>query len=425
MQETPEIKYISHVWDGENRVLENETIDQNFKIEYEKGENKTYQPQINNKRLCIFKFNIVKIIAPENTYITKLEFTNDKTSSYTYCNDDLIEGYNWIPQNPTPDVTITKKGDGGETAISYITGIKIYYYSEKTTIKAPEPKALYDESANTITIQAFNEDNNIIDNANFSYQLSTEDATPTELLNEYTEPISLLDYPNGLYHLWAMTQIDGYDNSDITYLGEFVVDNEDIPTIDYKKMSYKELVEGHWYIITSGDNKFALGLPDGFGLYSAVNLNMDVYKGTITVKQNQFDDMGILEFTYRNGNLIEKNTGKPLQDNNTVAQNTKTTQPKVTFETIDDSNHIIKINGQQLGFDGSTFGFSTNHNQSITLYTTGSDINTGIDNIVKNNSDINNTTTYYNLQGIRIQEPVTPGIYLKRQGKTTTKVLIH
>ena len=64
-------------------------------------------------------------------------------------------------------------------------------------------------------------------------------------------------------------------------------------------------------------------------------------------------------------------------------------------------------------------------------------MDTSIDNILideKESAGINGTVSdtdnadapveYYNLQGIRVNNP-TSGVYIRRQGSTTTKVLIN
>ena len=44
-----------------------------------------------------------------------------------------------------------------------------------------------------------------------------------------------------------------------------------------------------------------------------------------------------------------------------------------------------------------------------------------IDNI---NADKSAEVEYYNLQGVRVNEPAAGGIYIRRQGSTTEKILI-
>ena len=48
---------------------------------------------------------------------------------------------------------------------------------------------------------------------------------------------------------------------------------------------------------------------------------------------------------------------------------------------------------------------------------------TGVEDISTDNDDADDENTeYYNLQGIRVHQPLAPGIYIRRQGNTVTKV---
>ncbi|MDE5635973.1 MAG: chitobiase/beta-hexosaminidase C-terminal domain-containing protein, partial [Muribaculaceae bacterium] len=51
-------------------------------------------------------------------------------------------------------------------------------------------------------------------------------------------------------------------------------------------------------------------------------------------------------------------------------------------------------------------------------------INTGIDNVVVDN-DENTPVEYYNLQGVRVENPAAGQLYIKRQGSKATKVIIR
>lgn len=48
---------------------------------------------------------------------------------------------------------------------------------------------------------------------------------------------------------------------------------------------------------------------------------------------------------------------------------------------------------------------------------------TGVEDVVSDGADADNAETeYYNLQGIRVRQPLAPGIYIRRQGNVVTKV---
>ena len=59
----------------------------------------------------------------------------------------------------------------------------------------------------------------------------------------------------------------------------------------------------------------------------------------------------------------------------------------------------------------------------IAAYSMTRRIVTGVEDISTDNDDADDENTeYYNLQGIRVHQPLAPGIYIRRQGNTVTKV---
>ena len=50
-------------------------------------------------------------------------------------------------------------------------------------------------------------------------------------------------------------------------------------------------------------------------------------------------------------------------------------------------------------------------------------IMTGVVDIATDGYDVDDADTeYYNLQGVRVHQPLAPGIYIRRQGNVVTKV---
>lgn len=287
---------------------------------------------------------------------------------------------------------------------------------------APAPKLTsYDETNNIITLSVLQEDGTPIDNAKILYSLTTDDTKPLEC-NEVYNPSEGIRLDPGTHYLWAKTQIDGYDDSDITFIESFTIDdNIETPTIAYMSMIYgQELTQNHWYIITADYDgaRYAMGTAtNDDGSYVAIKLTQN--EGTILAKLNEFDNNGIAEYTYNNGQLIEKNSGTPLQP---TAQTSRAAQSTL-FNIGTDNKHTLTVSGQSLGFNGQSFGFGPNYTNAIKLYTTGSDKNTGITDIVSDNQN-DKRPVYYNLQGIQITTP-THGLYIKRQGNKITKVIIQ
>lgn len=287
---------------------------------------------------------------------------------------------------------------------------------------APAPKLTsYDETNNIITLSVLQEDGTPIDNAKILYSLTTDDTKPLEC-NEVYNPSEGIHLDPGTHYLWAKTQIDGYDDSDIIFIESFTIDdNIETPTIAYMSMIYgQELTQNHWYIITADYDgaQYAMGTATNVdGSYAAIKRAQN--EGTILAKLNEFDNNGIAEYTYNNGQLIEKNSGTPLQPTAQTSRAAQSTQ----FNIDTDNNHTLTVSGQSLGFNGQSFGFGPNYTNAIKLYTTGSDKNTGITDIVSD-KQADEQPLYYNLQGIQITTP-TQGLYIKRQGNKITKVLIQ
>ena len=54
-----------------------------------------------------------------------------------------------------------------------------------------------------------------------------------------------------------------------------------------------------------------------------------------------------------------------------------------------------------------------------------SDDQSGIDSIVTDSADENAPVEYYNLQGIRLSEPVAGQIVIRRQGSKVSKIVVR
>ena len=58
--------------------------------------------------------------------------------------------------------------------------------------------------------------------------------------------------------------------------------------------------------------------------------------------------------------------------------------------------------------------------KAMTIEITPKDITVGVDNIA---FDVNAPVEYYNLQGVKVENP-TKGIFIKKQGTKATKVVL-
>ncbi len=84
------------------------------------------------------------------------------------------------------------------------------------------------------------------------------------------------------------------------------------------------------------------------------------------------------------------------------------------------SGNTLSWEGTWGAYDNGWFGYYKNC--TITLPFSLSDENAGIDDITIDNNDA--PVEYFNLQGMRINEPTAGQIVIRRQGNTTTKVLV-
>lgn len=399
--------------------------------------NGSWPPRTTKKSIRLYKDNFMTIKLPDNANITSLKINISDKSANTIlkCNETDIptssNSIDWYTEYPTNTVTLLSYSTDGEALDNISIGsITINYYINPDSQEkiAPDPIITYDQTTDLITMEILDSDGNTIKGSFIFFGFTDVDQTPEkELINQiFIEPaqISQLCGIPGTYDLWVYAHIDGYADSPMKKYGPFIVEpfSHGSDELEYKLHTGNSLIEFHWYIITNLEGTKALGSAID-NSFSAPELNI-VNIGTphYWAKKDEFDKKGILEFQYINGQLIEKNSQIPLQPLTSAIQTTySNANARINIEKTEDNNHIITIDGQQLGFDGTTFGFTEDHNQLLRIFTTGKSINTNSDIII--NDEENTTTIYYNLQGLQV-EPTKKGLYIKQQGNKTTKVII-
>lgn len=392
-----------------------------------------YQPRTTTSSVRLYRTNYITIELPDNANITSIHITTTEKTEYLLpgsdCNSDPLSTNSstieWYAHTPVNLITITngtaiEETNPGSTSISSI----VVNYYEKPQPVVPTPTVSYDPSTDILSIQVLDPDKNPINNASLYFCFTEDEQTPDKntIQNIYDIPVLLSQVCDpGTYYLWVYASIDGYSDSTPTKYGPFTVEPpHGSDDIEYRLFS-GNLTEMHWYIITSSDGSYALGSPDN-DIYSACELPIsNVGTPHYWARFNEFNETGILEFQYVDGQFIEKRTKLPLQPKDPVSRTVS--DAYITIDNTDPDNHIIQINGQRLGFDGSSFGFTDNHNQAIRVLTTGSTINTGIDAITDENNNTIQPIIYYNLQGIPVDRP-TKGLYIKHQGNKTTKIIM-
>lgn len=226
-------------------------------------------------------------------------------------------------------------------------------------------------------------------------------------------------------HVWAQTTgLDGKLDSEIVGMGVYdLISNDPDHTVEYTHHK-ADLIEGHSYIVVAMDTDgthYALGDETADGNHKAIELKGHDGTGALTVAGNKHP--GFHEYIYDGNGLLHvlQNTYlAPKVD----AQPASLVATAPSFDdTYADGAHLIEIGGKYLGFDNATktFGFTDAHEGDIKMYTTGSEVNTGVDGIAAD--DTTAPVEYYNLQGMRVSTP-GHGLYLRRQGTTTVKVVL-
>lgn len=100
---------------------------------------------------------------------------------------------------------------------------------------------------------------------------------------------------------------------------------------------------------------------------------------------------------------------------------------EITPSSVDVANWI-KYEGTPVAITktGSLEYISVNGNaQSAVAAITVKGISTGVDSITVTPSDDNAPVEYFNLQGVRVEQPAAGGLYIKRQGSKVSKVVIR
>ncbi|MCM1450025.1 MAG: hypothetical protein NC082_06755 [Clostridiales bacterium] len=401
-----------------------------------------FENVINGEFIQFWHNNSIIISLPDIFTINQLEVYFNANNNQTHC---FVQGAtcNGLPlpldhdyvsyELPTPsaNVTITNgdltdEKDNNDYLRSQVNKIIVHYnYSAPETQPSipvtPSPSLLqYDKAANLVFLQVIGDDGTPVENATITYAFSQETTQPEQLTEIYdpTTGIDLKQQQPGQWTLWAAASMDNAIPSLPTIIDTFDISEQDYtPTISYNEVS-TDLVCDNWYIITTvlDGSLYAMRKPDTNGNHAIIKIADN--ETEVKAALNQFDKMGVLEFTVnKNGHLVEKNSKQFLQPRQ-VSRSLSSTEPQTTVFSINsDGSHSLIVNNQELGTDGKTIGFSLPGN--IKLYTTGNNMNTSIDIIVENSYTI--PVIYYNLQGIQVQSPVR-GIYIKRQGNKTTKI---
>ncbi len=401
-----------------------------------KDDNATTNPRIVDADfLQLYKNNFLEFASTEGFYIASVTLNYASIGSNRLktveCTPEQgfynIDSQKWVCLNTRPDYLKIESNDGYNNNLS---SVEVTY--RKMLERSPAPQILkYNTENQTITLVVRDENGIAINDCEIAIGFSRDENTIDNCDNPYTGIITLDDYfndtvPSGMYYLWAKARIEGHDFSEITLLQSIKYNGQIIgPTVTYREATEIDLQDGCWYIIVAprGGSMIALSSMGEDGDFTGNLIGTKTDTEFIGAK-NEYDNLGILEFMSVDGHLVEKNTGNYLTPRSSSSRSLSNIEPESTVFEIRNGEHILTVNGQKLQFTGRTnkFGFnSETYKEPIKLYTTGSDKNTDTYII---STDDNTPIEYYNLQGIKVENP-SHGLYIKRQGQKITKILIQ
>lgn len=367
----------------------------------------------NAEHVRFYASNSLTISSPQGTIIKGIEFTQNGTYSWDNIKvgDNVISDGKYTAEENTNEIVVTNSG----SAQVRFTELKVNWVQ----LPSPAPWARVSEDG-LVTIEVRVDGKPV--EAEIFYAVTSSNVAPEKVDNIYSEPFQLNE---GISYVWATARIEGYATSPITNVLMAQYDGDKaVIGLPYTKHDANELREGHWYIVVAQGNDgsyLAMGDVNAAGHHEAIKV---AHNGT-SIDAVDFDSKGIHEFQCVGGNLVEKNSHNHLapapEAQEAHALSLVEAAPTTTFANNGDS-HSLTINGKTLGYDTTTgtFGFTGDHTGNVMLYTTGGNVNTGIDEVTVPTDD---TVEYYNLQGIRVTNP-TGGLYLRRQGNRVTKVIL-
>lgn len=287
-------------------------------------------------------------------------------------------------------------------------------------IDAVEVAGEYDAATRTLMLTATPGD------ATVTYAVTTDGSQPELLQTIYTEDgIDLSGYEGETVTVWARGRAQGYAPSlPAEVLKQFVNDEAMSQLVFSPVVAQSQLVAGNWYIIvaehvTDGHHALGHGLKG-----EKVTVN---HEGQIAANEADFAHVHEFELFGTDGdyNLVAK-TGTPLHDMlgaGAISVKAVANGAGINIDVTAPQAVTIAMPTGNLGFnsDAKDFGVSDAHSSPLMLYTTGSNMNTGIEDVIDDACE----AVYYNLQGIKVATPARGNVYIVRRGATTTKELIR
>ena len=235
----------------------------------------------------------------------------------------------------------------------------------------------------------------------------SEGNVPTDF-EEYNEAIVLKNLAQGNNYIWAKAVVGPYESeAECIHVYENVDAEEVACTYKHNGVTPED---NCWVVIGAEVNgkHYFMG-PDGKAtLATVVNNEFAGYA-------SHFDNT-VNEYRHVGGNLTIKPVAAKVAARAAVSEG-------LTL-AVDNNGVATVTNGEgTLGFDAEKKVFSADaDNKALKVFATEGDVNTGIDNVAADSE--NAPVEYYNMQGVRVENPAKGGLYIKRQGAEVTKVAL-
>lgn len=318
-------------------------------------------------------------------------------------NNNSVNAAEWTPSEPV-FVTITgaNRPNNSDVLLNYtdlgmvnIVNTDWALYSDGKNIRARNDKApapVASVEGNVISLSC---------EEGFSvwYAVTASNEAPeADAYQPYENGIDVESFGNVVNYVWAIAKGEGYVASDPVFVGVFNNGGSEEGVIYSQVESAEQLGEGYSCIIVAENSN---------GEYRALGKDMagvevKINNGVISAFKSDFK---ATEFQHNGGVLTE---------NGAAAS-------RAAALSLDGLK--VMAGSEQLGYDEASDSFSTDGaNKNLMLFTTGSNKNTGVDEVAVDNESA--PVEYYNLQGVRVENPAN-GLYIKRQGSKVEKVIIR
>lgn len=369
------------------------------------------------------KHTVTPITAPTGTE------TSDPISVYLKKNSvpstwGTVKYYAW----DSDETTLLGAWPGTEVSTEIINGSEYYVYTFPETVTSLN--VIFNDGTNqTVDIKGITETtyysiSNLTDN---KYNVEEITLVPEGGISVYLKKSSVSSWSNVNYYAW--------DNSGNSLLGDWpgtqVKETVSIGGNDYYVYTFPADVTSLNIIFNNGtgqtDDIKNITQTSYFSINSDFSYNQ--YESTISVyldKQSASAWSKVNYYAWDNNDNPLLGTWPGTQVKETIIGEDGKEYYCYTFDPSIESLNIIFNDGtnQTSDIKGITksvfYSLNSTSGSAISVSTVSTDIATGVEEIAIKDSEA--TIEYYNLQGIKVENP-TSGLYIKKQGTKATKVV--